>query len=130
MQTLTPNVLRESIQLIHNCQELVRVISLKSDNERICKLSVKVLANLLDAEQSDIIRWKKKLLDFGLIEQEGMYVRVVISDVSESPLGITNDLLMLIAEEPQLSFRQQAESLGLEQKQLEVVYGYLISVIM
>lgn len=127
---LTSDIVRVTLHRIENYQRLVKLIRLKTIEEDRCTLPPKVMANFLDVASDDMARWLDKLLQLGIIEKlgPGNVYRVVNPTEEKNKLDKIAELLVLIEEQPQLSFEQQAELLGVTIQELEGLFGFFIQV--
>lgn len=96
------------------------------------KLSPSELASKLNISQAMVHKKIRNLIHFGILEmleQKDSY-RMTKINLRETPLGQTYELLELINQQPQLSYEEQAQKLGIARSELESIYGSLIYLLM
>ncbi|MCS7460780.1 hypothetical protein N0M98_11555 [Paenibacillus doosanensis] len=127
----TSNVIQESLHRIVQCRDLLKLLSSKRNQDGVCHLSLKVLSNFMDLSTEDVSRTIRKLAHFGLIKSNRAQneFEILKQHFESSPLAITESLLKLLQENPELTFQEQAARLDISVKDLEVVYGHFVYVL-
>lgn len=127
---LTSDIVQMTMHRIDNYQRLIKLIKLKTIEEDRCTLPHKVMANFLDVASDEITRWLDRLIQFGMIEKlgPGSVYRVVNPAEEVNKLDRMAELLVLIKEQPDLSFEQQAGTLGITMQELEALFGFFIQI--
>lgn len=125
---LTLDSAQDALVRIENYQRLIKLIKLKTIEDERCTLPHKVMANFLDVTSDEITRWLDQLIQFKIIEKVGPGSAYRVVNLAEEPTFLDKmaQLLVLIKEEPYLSFQQQAEALGISMKELEGLFGFYI----
>ncbi|MFE5321843.1 winged helix-turn-helix transcriptional regulator [Paenibacillus sp. NPDC056579] len=113
--------------LVTQYKGLVVLLLAKKNNDGVSRISQSDMAAHLGISQTAVSKRLKKFIDFGLIEKVGIAgYRVIHADFMKTPLGKMFDLLKIIDQRPNLSYKQQADELGVTVKEVEIIYGYLV----
>lgn len=113
--------------LLQQYRTLIYILVEKQNNDGISPVTVTELSRVLRLSYADISLRMKKCMELGLIEAaDPSGYHVIHSDLTNTPIGQMSQLLQLIQQMPDSSFKQQAEQLGFTLEELEAVYGYFI----
>lgn len=132
MQSMfTSSVIDKALLRIESYKKLAALLQSTKNSDGICTLSVKVLSNFLDTTPEAVTSSLGKLTDFGIITSNRSLneFKMLQPDLEQSPLGITQSLLQLLIDKPDYSFQQQANELHVTLQELEILYGYFVSIL-
>lgn len=121
------NIIADLQYLVEQYSRLVDLLMEKENNDGVSRLSYSDMAKHLGITKTAVSTKLNKFLNFGLIEKAGIAgYRVIHKDFMNTSLARIFDLLKIIDESPNLSYKQQAEKMGVTVKEIQNIYGYLV----
>lgn len=123
---------------IHNIEEklgqfaervrmLIGLLKSKQNKEGVSSIGTREIAKGLHVTSEEARELLDNLIRLGLVEKTGFNTyRVVHEDLERTPFGVVTGLARILSALPNASYQEQAQVLGIPQKQLELVYGQLL----
>lgn len=127
---VSENIAGKLNEFAEQAHDLIFLLRAKQNAEGISSLSAKEMAAVLNASIPAAKERIEKLIGLGLVEKTGFNsYKVIHSDLDRTHYGVVTGLTRVLSDMPNASYKEQAEALGISQKELEIVYGLLVYLI-
>ncbi|TMV46588.1 hypothetical protein FE783_25070 [Paenibacillus mesophilus] len=123
----TENISGKLNQFAEQAQDLIFLLRAKQNQDGISTLSVKEMATVLHTSVDAAKGRIDKLIGLGLVEKIGSNsYKMIHSDLERTSYGAVTKLAAILSDMPNATYKEQAEAMGITQKELEMVYGLLV----
>lgn len=110
--------------------DLLYLLETRRNAEGVSTLGAKEMAKVLNIPVPAAKARVDKLIDLGIVEKMGSAsYKIVQPDLERTPYGTVTRLARILVDMPNATYKEQAEAMGISQKELEVVYGLLVYLI-
>lgn len=123
----TENITDRLNEISGQARELIVLLEERRNPDGTSSISLKEAAAALRVTRPLAKQRLGRLIDFGVIEKAGFNsYRVIHTDLDRTPLGTVSELVRVISDMPNATYKEQAAALGITVKELETSYGLLV----
>ncbi|PYI54510.1 hypothetical protein [Paenibacillus flagellatus] len=131
VNTIDMRLVRDKLNVIsEQFAETLFLLKAKQNADGVSLVTRKEMAAAMRITPKSAVERIDGLIRFGLVEKlDDKSYKIVHTEVERTALGMVTGLIRVVSEQPDASYKRQAEALGITVKELEYVYETLVDLI-